>query len=352
MNNQHQQARDGALQIQAAGSVVVNLGEVTREQAKEIAMQTFSENMLVLAGVARKTADGRARDFIDLLIDKLISGFGNLDGFKDPGVLSAVYDAQKSYAETGDRSLGDMLSDLLVKLATSEGEEQSSRKVIFRQALRCAPCISASQARALAVISIMQYRVPQVSTLDELVDQLDARLKPFYGKIPLNPVEYDHMGACGVGFQLLGEPAYRLIASKYPHIFYDSFSQDLVARELRGCDPNYYEWSEGHEGAGYRFTDAAIREFVVRGESVDLVNAISSWVGNPVRDLYQKQAWSPEKTKACIRELNPDLALILDRYDSSRAHNFQMTAAGMVIGFQVWKQAAPDMAPDIESLLD
>ncbi len=315
-------------------------------------MQTFRENMLVLAGAARKIADGRARDFIDLLIDKLISGFGNLDGFKDPGVLSAVYDAQKGYAETGDRSLGDLLSDLLVKLAATEGEEQSSRKVIFRQALRCAPYISASQTRALAVISIMQYRAPRVSTLEELVECLDTRLNPFYGKIPINPIEYDHMSACGVGFQLLGEPAYRQIASKYPSICYDSFSHDLADRELRGCDPKYYESITASENAGYRFTDAAINKFVVRDESADLVNVINSWAGNSVRDLYQKLAWLPEIIRERIKELNSGLSLILDQYDASRANNFQLTAAGLVIGFQAWKQAAPEMTPDIESLLD
>lgn len=353
MTNQRQQARDGALQIQGAGSVVVNMGEVTREQAREIAMQTFRDNMLILAGVARKIADSRARDFIDLLIEKLVGGFGNLDSFKDPGVLSAVYDAQKSYAETGDRSLGDMLSDLLAKLAATDGEEQSSRKVIFRQALRCAPCISTPQVHALAVISIMQHRISDVSSLEELVERLDARLRPFYGSMTLNPIEFDHMGACGVGFQLVGQPAYRLLGSKYSTICYDSFSRNLAHRELRGCNPEYYESAaSGTENGGYRFTDAAIREFVDQNENLDPIAAIGNWLGNPVRDLYQKLAWRPETTRERIKELNLDLSLMLDQFDASRANNFQLTAAGLVIGMQAWKQASPDVAPDIESLLD
>ena len=136
-SDQRQDAGDNATLIQAGGPIVIhNHSGITEERARQIVWETFRQNALALAGEARSKFEGRGREFIDGLIVKLLqSSPSGLNCFADPGMLSAVFNAQKSYAETGDSALGDLLADLLVELSAEEEAERTSRHVILRQAL-------------------------------------------------------------------------------------------------------------------------------------------------------------------------------------------------------------------------
>ena len=207
--------------------------------------------------------------------------------------------------------------------------------------------LSAPQIRVLAVLAILNFvQSSQERSFDSLMGVLDAQLRPFYYKpIPCLEIEYSHMDSCRVGTLFVGRSVYAGIISKYPQVFYDPFPESLVNRELHGIDATVCEQIIVGDETKCKFTDAAISEFITDAGGADDYAS-----RNPVKDLYREVRWSEGKAVIKIRAHNSELADFLDMLNSSHAPQFHINAAGLVIGYQAWKQAAPEIALGIESL--
>jgi len=146
-DRQSQQGGANSTNIQAQ-TVVVGL---SYSEVRDVALDVFRENFLILRDLAMSTAEDRARVFIERLIAEMQSSSGSPpESMGEPAMQSALYEAQKAYALSGDEVLSDVLVRLLVDRAGNDDKDLA--QVVQQQALEVVPKLTTPQIHTLAVL--------------------------------------------------------------------------------------------------------------------------------------------------------------------------------------------------------
>ena len=89
--------------------IVINQG-ISYSDAKEIALDVFKLNFLQLkkeaADIAQNRAEEITEDFLSHLNERNPEA---INEFEQPAMQDALFTAQKEYAKSGDKELGDLL---------------------------------------------------------------------------------------------------------------------------------------------------------------------------------------------------------------------------------------------------
>ena len=150
MKDHRQEAGDNAQQYLAGGNIIIVQG-VTEERAREIA-EIASREVVLREGraVAEAVITERTGHITDLVFDRInVRDTELFNRFEDPRFLAALTSAQRSYAETGDEDLAEVLASLVVELASQP--IRSMHEIVLRQAIDVAPHLTSPHLRALAV---------------------------------------------------------------------------------------------------------------------------------------------------------------------------------------------------------
>ena len=145
----------------------------------------------------------------------------------DPRFLAVLTSAQRSYAETGDEDLGDLLANLVASIAAQP--IRSRREIILRQAIDVAPRLTTAHINALTVnMYLGNYQLTQPLDTDALIGAFDTLLSPYYGRLPTSALDYQYMSSTGVCYidqlQSFGGGPYQTLLRKYPNLMYPVFT--------------------------------------------------------------------------------------------------------------------------------
>ncbi|MFG3168370.1 LPO_1073/Vpar_1526 family protein [Streptomyces sp. NPDC048200] len=174
---QKQRAGDESLNLQAGRDLVVaGLSyEDTKAVAKDVAMEIFKENATRLVREAHDIAYGRAEEFAEIFFDELIRNHPDaLQKMRDPGVQSSIFEAQSSYATTGDAELGDLLVGLLVDRI--EKEERDLAHLALNSAIGVAKELRSAHFSLLALNFFVKGVVVPVDSIEKLARAMDDAL--------------------------------------------------------------------------------------------------------------------------------------------------------------------------------
>lgn len=120
-SNQKQEGGDHSTNLQSK-TVTIYQG-ISYAEAKEIALDVFKANFIQLKQEAAEIAKTRAEEITDVFLEKLNSRNPDaIRNFNEPALQDALFTAQKEYAKTGDKDLGDLLVDILVDRAGAQNE--------------------------------------------------------------------------------------------------------------------------------------------------------------------------------------------------------------------------------------
>lgn len=374
---QEQEAGDGSANLQAAGNIsgttiiqTNNFG-VTEERAREIAERASRE---VVLREGRAVAEALITERVDHITDRIFVHINERDTalynrFEDPRFLAALTDAQRSYAETGDEDLGEVLAKLVVGLAAKP--VRSMHEILLRKAISIAPQLTSPQLCALAVHTLLtrvHFNYP--FSTEQLIDGLDTQFQRYYGKVPTNSNDYTYMASLGLGshiagLQDLGNQPYAVLHKQYPNSMYPA----LTADELE-------EAELAHDGAAlqqilYAFPlnpedlleteqgQAVSRENVRFRVVPDSIKAIFrqkeaelSPLQIAVRKLIMSKSLSAKQFRDKVAELKPALHEFLTQLEDSKMMNFQPYGVGMVLARHELGDAAPNIAEQIDSAFD
>ncbi len=171
ISKQEQTSGDNSYNIQARD---VSIG-ISYSDAKLIAEDVFNANFYKLAGVAQETARKRA----DELLNNFLKGVSQqrpeaLEGMSDPDLQFAVFTAQREYARSGDKELGDVLVDILIDRAGQS--ERSLLQIVLNESLTIAPKLTAEQFDVLSLIFLLRYtRKTDITDLPGFAQHLSAK---------------------------------------------------------------------------------------------------------------------------------------------------------------------------------
>jgi hypothetical protein len=227
ISKKSQESGDNSVNLQAE-NITVNTG-LSIAHVKEIALEVFEGNFYKLAGVAKETADQRAKEITEQFLDELSEK--NPDGLKaseDPDFQHSLFQAQKEYARSGDKELGDILVDILVD--RSKEEERSLLQVVLNESLSIAPKLNSTQLDILACCFNLGYtKRNNIANLKMFADYLNNAVLVFADAVGEKDSNYKHLEYVGCAAIRAGSrDIVNILMQTYKAIFCKGFEREQL----------------------------------------------------------------------------------------------------------------------------
>lgn len=358
-------SRDGSIHAHAEPGGVNNIVQLTRADAKQNSINAGESLLLpeinsIGSPEARATAEEimkrRLVEFTDMTLDRInMKDPALYSRFADPRFLAPLARAHRSYAETGDKDLGNTLAKLLADLAAEP--IRSRREIVLREAIDCAPRLTNRHLNLLSVIAqIDQIRHTDIIDTDELIDELYASLSPYIGEVPTDAFEYEYMSATSVGTYIRKTtwPAVTQIHGTHRNSMYPALiAQDFVELKINQSEVDKYF---APLTADDDVTEQDRRYRLEHKASEDLKNPKYNDPKSPDHDarlweiyeMLEARSINIETFGEQIREKHPDLSNFLDILDETHALDFDLSPVGIMLA----KHQISDIAADTAALFD
>jgi hypothetical protein len=361
------------------GNVTVG---VTATEARQISIDASHAEVLPAArAVASATAvaaiDERSGKLVDLVIARINETNPQLFvRWDDPRFLAALVSAQRSYAETGDDDLADILASMLEGLASQP--IRSRREITLRQAIEVAPRLTTEHINALAVKMYLTYfnlTGPYENT-EQLIGAFDTLLNHYYGGLPSSPIDYGYMSSTGVCYtdqlSTFASGPYQLLHNNYPNAMYPAFTFGEVREMLLSDDNENRQEYQQLLGVIAKSADDVVQTdqgtvfpnpddllFRVAPNHVATVltsnRNVEQQLTEPqkhLRTMIQQRSLTVEEFQQKVKELKPELADFLDYIERTGAMSFHLHPVGFVLAQHEIKARAPQMAALIDAAFD
>lgn len=328
MTKQSQKGGDHSTNIQAH-AVTVTQG-VSVADVRALALDVFRANFLELAGQAANVARSRAEEITEKFLAELQDQHQQgLKQAQDPDFQYALYTAQREYARSGDKELGDLLVDLLVD--RSKHENRSILQIVLNESLSVAPKLTVDQLAALSVIFIFRYTINHgVNSLDSLGAYLDRYVQPFEGLLNkkaacFQHLEYSGCGTIGIGSIDIAE----VFRKNYPGLFSKGFTRDIPVVRGVSVGPESPIFTRSlHDPE--RIQINAMNEDVLRHEAGKL--GLGSVDIDKLAALATESLMNQKQVKDYLVSARPYMASIIEVWENSLIKNFTLTSVGIAIG--------------------
>lgn len=232
-----QEGGDGSMNIQGQ-SITINHG-ITYQDARTIALDVFKNNFLELSTIAQSVAKERAEALIDEFLNQLQSRKPDgLNSMNDPGMLHAIFTAQKEYAKSGDKELSDMLVDILVD--RSNQEQRNLRQIVLDESLSIVSKLTLDQLDTLSIIFLLRYSISKaINSFESLKDYLSKYFPPFISNLSKNSSLYQHLEYAGCGtISMASNSIEGYYSERYKALFCTGFTQQQF--EEKGLNLDKY----------------------------------------------------------------------------------------------------------------
>ncbi|OMC28188.1 hypothetical protein A5739_02900 [Mycobacterium colombiense] len=297
-------------------------------------------------------------EFVERLAQKAPE---NIDSLKTVAMQHAILSAQTSAAVADDEELTHTLVDILID--KSGAEPRGFKGVILSEALEVARKLTADQVNLLTALVIIARTISHnLNTAQRVLDHLDERCRPLYGKIPTTYVALQYMSYTGVGnidstAALLGPPTMaKKIIQTYDSVFTSGFSVDELPEGLKplvGLPDAIVPVDERYEAGDNRY-----RVAVASAQTLDRFSDAGS-LNEPylahqaeIKALIQNRHLAPERFMGVVEIDKPDLAQFIRDLDKISAPMFVLSAVGVAIGQANWRRLQPDFAPTFDMYVD
>ncbi|WP_406257688.1 LPO_1073/Vpar_1526 family protein [Streptomyces nigra] len=201
--------------------------EDVKSVAKDTAMRVFKENAAKLTQEAHEIAYARAEEFTENFLSEVMATRpAVIHEIGDPGVQSAIFEAQSSYASAGDADLGNLLVSLLVdRMGT---EERNLTQLALSSAVSVAKDLRSAHFSLLSCNLFLKGAQASASSIEELAHKLDEALYPLVDALhAIHPQEIDYLMGRGCVVVTIGEMSIaRYLRMSYPGLFTRGFNNE------------------------------------------------------------------------------------------------------------------------------
>ncbi len=230
---------DGSSNTQA-NEITIHNG-ITYRDAKEIALDVYKANFLELQKSAAHIAKQRAEEITDAFLNKLQENNAEaISQMNEPGMQMALFEAQKSYAKSGDEELESLLVDILVERA--ETTERNLKQITLDEALQIAPKLTEEHLAVLTLnFFISKSTQLEINNYDSFKEKTLGTLKTLSKQISENRSSISYLKYTGCITPLTNtkfKSIEELIRNSYQGLFLKGFSLEelqeiTVTTEIR-----------------------------------------------------------------------------------------------------------------------
>lgn len=326
---QEQHVAEGSTAIQAGGNVNITYTGLTYSEVRAVALDVFKANFHKLAGIARETALARAEEITERFLSKLQNEYPRgLQKATDPDFQYVLFSAQRDYARSGDKDLGDLLVDLLVE--RSKCEQRGLLQIVLNEALNTVPKLTENQLAALAVIFTFRYsRFTHIVDHQSLGDFFDRYVLPFLDKLVTNMASYQHLEFTGCGKIEVTELSLEsALAATYQGLFTHGFEKKEVAERgiTIGLDSRFFIRCL-NDPAKIQVNALAKEDLEAKLKA----HSVSPEDSAKIMQLFDLGKINDDEVRALCIKIRPYMARLFDTWSNSPMKNFTLTSVGIAI---------------------
>jgi hypothetical protein len=326
---QKQEGGDSSTNLQGQ-SIIVNQG-ISYSDAKEIALDVYKSNYLQLSQDAAEIARSRAEELTDDFLLKLKEEKEEaIVEIGTPGMQSAIYEAQKQFAKTGDKDLESLLVDILVERAMTP--ERNIHQIVLDEALLVAGKLTTEQMDALTLNFLITHtQKHNLLNLESVKDYLNREVIPFTHELSDTSSCYQHLeyAACGSIMEASKiKPVEELFKKRYPALFSKGFSEEKFREDV---------------GEITLFNNLLIRNFhsvnniQLSCMNIDVLRHIAKEQNiseenlNKLITLFNSTLMNVTEIKEYLLEQVPSIKALFDLWSDSSISKFTLTTVGIAI---------------------
>ncbi|MCG9629035.1 hypothetical protein L1D34_30030 [Vibrio mediterranei] len=346
---QKQQAGDSSTNLQGQ-SIVINQG-ISYTDARDIALDVYKSNFIQLSHDAAELAKNRAEELTDSFLKKLQdTNESGINQMKQPAMQSALFEAQKQYAKSGDEDLEYMLVDILVQRASTP--ERNTKQIVLDEALEVVSKLTNEQLNILSLnFSLTRLAKGNVNDLDSLIKYINTELLVFVDQdIEYHHSWFEHLAYSGC-VTLMEASWYKeipvLMLGQYPALF------------QKGFDEQEFEQFFGKPMSDFNsllmncFHTINLFQFNAMDENVLAEKANSLGINgeevNKLRQYFKSKLMNQNEVKEWLLEKIPGLGVLLDIWGSenNQLSKLQLTTVGIALAQANYKQKVKDISFDL-----
>lgn len=334
MARQDQKGGEGSTNVQAGRDIAIYEG-ISAAEAREIALGVFHQNFIELSGIAEDVARGRAETITNNYLQKLEERNPEaLNNASDPDVQSAVFDAQREFACSGEIDLQEVLVDLMVD--RTGRRDRDIQTLVLNEAIRTVSKLTQAQRRAVALSFIFRYaRYHGSADLDAFYESyLQHSVLPLATEIPKASAAYQHIEYVGAGAIGLGSTkALKAVSSGVTGLFSKGFRREEIPAELAAFvgDKRIFRTALRDSGE----LELAITQDEELRDLVDIAGGDESLA--PHLEKLRRTMSDNEIEHELVSRL-PEAQGLLTTWDDTPLKQLTLTSVGMAIGHGYWRR--------------
>lgn len=320
------------------GTIQVGLGY---EDVKSIALDLWNANFHHLSAEAASTAQNRSAEIRDQIIESLKkSSDADPDAFSQVEKQSALFEAQKSYAISGDQELKEMLSDAVVSIAAQP--ERSLSSIVLHEAIKVMPSLTPGQLRLLAAVFAIRYVNFSSNSLGELFAHYEKSIGLAEAPISAKDGDYRHLQYCGCGsiVQFGGSSLHSILVRNFAGLISKGFEEDKLREAFAPS-------SMPGSGVMKCLRDPTKLQIAALNERVILERS-ATWDQRQTLVANEKlgeNLLSEEELKSEISVLPPPASALLESWEEKGWKAFDLTSVGIAIAHTYVAQRHGSLGP-------
>jgi len=326
---QKQEGGDSSTNLQGK-NITIHQG-ISYSDAKEIALDVYKANFIELSQNAAQIARERAEELTDSFLEKLqAENEAAIESMNEPSMQSALYEAQKQYAKTGDKDLEGLLVDILVERASTP--ERNIHQIVLDESLAVASKLTAEQMDALTInFLISKTSNATLTNLPAIPKYIQSHLVPFIGNLSKDSSCYEHLEYVGcsslmhVGGINQIEQIYQI---QYGGLFSKGFTRERLEQEIENLDA-YTDLITNNLHDLSLLQINAVNEDVIN-EKCEKEN-IPDEIKQKIINLFNSTRMSPVEIKDYLIKVAPDVEPLFELWNDSQLSKFGLTTVGIAI---------------------
>jgi len=324
-DRQDQHAGDSSVNIQGRD---ISVG-LSYSDARQVAMDVFESNFHRLSSIASETARTRAEELLDAYLKETASaGVKEIPEAQNPDFQYAVFTAQREYARSGDKDLGELLVQLLVD--RTKQTDRNLLQIVLNESLVVAPKLTVDQLDALSLVFLVRYTKHHgLTTLDALNQYLEKYLLPFATNLPTKVSAYQHLEFASCGAISIGSISLAgALLRTYPGLFSSGFTEAEILTALLDralIQPLLTPCLHSPD----RLQLSGLDDDVIAAQCKNL--NLADDICSRVKNLQNSHLMGEAQVKDYVLRAKPESRIMFERWESTELQNMTLTSVGIAI---------------------
>ena len=318
-----QKVDTGSIAIQSQRDTNIGL---TAEQV----IDAISQQLPAFGMIAREIVDARVQVFKDEVHKKLANQEARLEAFGDPGFVSTLHAAQKSYAISGDREVNDMLVDLISRRSLEESRTRKS--LSLDQAVEATGNLTKTEFAELSVSYIFGYTSNHgINNIDTFSQYLRNHIDPFVDDISLHDSAYSYLEAQRCATVSMGSSDFRsIMVANYAGLMSKGVEEATFAAIMpSGSLPQSLLTQCLHNPALAQLNATSKDVFMTAGKAAEVPDEAT----NQLWATFEQSLMTSEEFVAAYEPHVPNLRRFVSAWDETPLSHLQLTTIGIAIGY-------------------